>query len=408
MNPSQSQPTLLASLRSLPRPVWILFAGTFLNKFGAFVIPFLSLYMTKRGFSIREAGVAMGAYGVGHFIACAVGGQLADSLGRRPTIVISMFSTAIIMASLSLAHSFGAIVTLTMLAGLTGELYRPASSALLADLVPQGQRVRAYSAYRISFNAGWAFGPATAGFLAKYSFTWLFIGDAITSALFGLIALFALPSGLGGARKEANWTEAFQVMRRDRRFQSVLVASLLIGIVFFQMIATFGLHLTHIGFSATTYGMLISMNGLLVVLCELPLTTLSQRAGFERSMIVGYFCVAIGFGALGFMTALPSIIACLILFTIGEMLTMPLAVAQIADLAPANMRGRYMGTYGFTWAASLTFAPLIGSTLLAAHPAALWLTCAASALAAAAVIAWSHRTPTIGLQQSQLSANVRT
>lgn len=404
MNPTQ--PTLLASLRGLPRPVWILFAGTFLNKFGAFVIPFLSLYMTKRGFSIKEAGVAMGAYGVGHFIACVVGGHLADSFGRRPTIVLSMFSTAIVMASLSLANSFGAIVTLTLLAGLTGELYRPAASALLADLVPQGQRVRAYSAYRIAFNAGWAFGPATAGFLAKYSFTWLFLGDAITSAAFGLLALVALPSVLGGERKEANWAEAIQVMRGDRRFHSVLIASLLIGIVFFQMVATFGLHLTHIGFSATTYGMLISMNGLIVVLCELPFTTISQRAGFERSMIIGYFCVAIGFGSLGLMTTLPSIVACMILFTVGEMLTMPLAVAQIADLAPANMRGRYMGTYGFTWAASLTFAPIIGSTLLALHPAALWLTCAASAIAAAGVIARSYKGTKLQFHTEPVANNV--
>jgi MFS family permease len=385
MNPAQ--PTLIASLRGLPRPVWILFAGTFLNKFGAFVIPFLSLYLTSRGFSIKHAGVAMGAYGVGHFLACLVGGHLADSLGRRPTIALSMFSTAVVMLLLPFAESFPAILTLTMLAGLTGELYRPASSALLADLIPQGQRIRAFAAYRMAFNAGWAFGPATAGLLAKYSFTWLFIGDAVTSLLYGIIALVALPTGVKAATKEAGWGEAFDLIKKDTRFHQIIISSLLIGLVFFQMVSTLGLHLTHIGYSASTYGLLISMNGLLVVLCELPLTTISQRVGFHRSMIFGYICVGVGFAALGAVHLLPAIVLCMVVFTIGEMLTMPIAVAQIADLAPANMRGRYMGAYGFTWATSLTFAPIMGSTLFAFHPAALWVTCGIIALVAATVIA---------------------
>ena len=107
---STGNSTLIESLKSLPRPVWILYLGTFLNKFGAFVIPFLSLYMTKRGFSVTQAGAAMGAYGAGHFLACVVGGQLADSFGRRPTLVLSMFSTAGVMLALSQATSFGARV----------------------------------------------------------------------------------------------------------------------------------------------------------------------------------------------------------------------------------------------------------------------------------------------------------
>src|SRR5207249_11803488 len=113
----------------------------------------------------------------------------------RKTIVVSMFSAAIAMMLLSQARSLSAIILLTALAGLAGELYRPASSALLADLVPAGQRVTAFSAYRMAFNAGWAFGPATAGFLAGRGYFWLFVGDAVTSLLFGVVAFFALPCG---------------------------------------------------------------------------------------------------------------------------------------------------------------------------------------------------------------------
>jgi MFS family permease len=399
MKTPATEESLLESLRQLPRPVWILFAGTFLNKFGAFVIPFLSLYMTGRGFSVTEAGIAMGAYGAGHFLACLIGGQMADSWGRRPTLVFSMFSTAVVMLALSQARSFAAISILTFFAGLTGELYRPACSALLADLVPQGQRLRAFAAYRMAFNAGWALGPATAGLIAKYSFTWLFIGDAVTSFLYGIIALAFLPKGIRSLRKEAGWGEAFAVMRQDRRFHRLLLSSLLIGLVFFQMVSTFGLHVTKLGFSAWTYGLIISLNGLLVVLFELPLTTVSQRFGFERSMILGYILTGIGFGGNAFANTFPAIVACLLVWSAGEMLTMPVAVAQAADLAPANMRGRYMGAFGFTWAAALMIGPLLGTTLFRLHPAALWGACAATSFLAAFVI---HRTPSATLLPAKL------
>ena len=92
----------VAVLKTFPRPVWILFAGTFLNKFGTFVIPFLALYMTRLGFSTTQAGLAIGAYGVGLLAASTLGGHLADTIGRRKTIVLSMFSAAVAMLRLVL------------------------------------------------------------------------------------------------------------------------------------------------------------------------------------------------------------------------------------------------------------------------------------------------------------------
>jgi MFS family permease len=143
-----------ASLMMLPRPVWILCAGTFLNRFGTFVVPFLALYMTRIGFSVPQTSLALAAYGAGHFVASALGGYLADRIGRRHTIVLSMGSAAASILLLSQARSLGSMIFLAGLTGLAAEFYRPASSALLADLVPAGQRVPAYAAYRLAINAG--------------------------------------------------------------------------------------------------------------------------------------------------------------------------------------------------------------------------------------------------------------
>jgi MFS family permease len=371
------EPSLLSSLRSLPGPAWVLFLGTFLNKFGAFVVPFLTLYLRRQGFSITQAGVAIGAYGLGNLAASILGGHLADTIGRRKTIVLSMFSGALAMILLSQARSLPAIVTLTALAGLTGELYRPASSALLADLIRSDQRVTAFSAYRMAFNAGWAFGPATAGMLAEHGYFWLFAGDAATSALFGLVAFFALPQGLRANREECRWRPALTVVRRDRGFLQVLCASFLIAIVFFQMASTFGLYVTSLGFSPATYGAIISFNGVLIVLCELPLTMITRRYPARRVMAIGYGLVGLGFALNAFARTVPALISCITVFTFGEMVVMPVSSAHIAGLAPAHMRGRYMGAYSLVFASALVLAPGLGMKLLAFHPMTLWFGCGA-------------------------------
>jgi MFS family permease len=383
MNPP---PSLFNSLRALPRPAWVLFFGTFLNKFGAFVVPFLTLYLTREGYSVTETGVAVGAYGLGGLFASLLGGHLADHLGRKQTIALSMFSGAVAMMLLSQAHNFALIVILTALAGLTSEFYRPASSALLTDLVPEEQRVTAFATLRMAFNAGFAFGPAMAGFLAAYGYFWLFAGNSATSVLFGLVALLALPTGAHNSRAKARWSEVGLVLRHDHKLHQMLAANFAIGLVFFQTASAFGLFVTHLGFSTSAYGLLVSLNGALVVLVELPLTTITRRFPARRVMAVGFLVVGAGYALNYFAHTLTALTACMILFTLGEMITMPMASAYIANLAPAHMRGRYLGVSAITWSLALIVAPGLGMRLYSANAGAYWLASAATSLIAAAVI----------------------
>jgi len=391
------EPNLLSSLRALPPAAWILFFGMFLNKFGSFVVPFLALYLTRLGYTLADAGLAIGAYGVGNFIASLVGGHLADTIGRRKTILLSMFSGAGTMLLLSQAHSLPTIMVLAALTGLASEFYRPACSALLTDLVPPGQRVTAFAAYRMSFNAGWAFGPATAGFLATKGFFWLFVGDAATSALFGLVALLALPRDTNSQRRESSWTETAGVIRHDRRFHQIILASFFIAFVFMQMSSTFGVHVTHLGFSAATYGALISLNGALVVFCELPLTTITRRFPVRRVLATGYLLVGLGFGLNAFAHTVTALVVCIIIFTLGEMIAMPVSSAYVANLSPSHLRGRYMGAYGLNWGLALIIAPGLGMKLLDYNPLILWLGCGALAVIGALIISKEVKSNTADL-----------
>ncbi len=383
---NEAQTSLRESLRALPRGAWVLFFGTFLNKFGTFVLPFLAIYLTGLGYTIAQAGMAIGAYGVGTLAASLLGGYLADRLGRRKTIVLSMFSGALVMLCFSQVRSLPMIVVLSGLAGLAGEFYRPASSALLADLVPTGQRVTAFAAYRMSFNAGWAFGPATAGLLVKHSFVWLFVGDAATSVLFGLVAWFALPAGLRGTRAGNALGETFRVVREDRRFRQVLFASLAILLVFMQVFSAMSLQITTSGFSPGVYGLLISLNGVLVVLCELPLTTITKRYATRRVIALGYVLIGAGFASNLLPRTIPLLVLTMAVLTLGEMIAMPVAGAYVADLAPANQRGLYMGTYGLVGALAFVCGPSLGMLVFSASPLALWSACGVLGLVAARII----------------------
>jgi MFS family permease len=400
-----TQPSLIASLRALPRPAWVLFFGTFLNKFGAFVVPFLTLYLTRQGYSVTEAGMAVGAYGVGGLCASLLGGHLADKIGRRQTIALSMFLGAATMMLLSQAHHLEPIILLTALTGLTAEFYRPASSALLTDLVPPSLRLTAFSALRMAFNAGFAFGPAMAGFLAAYGYFWLFAGNSAACVLFGIVALFLLPNATYNWQANASWSEAWKIFRHDRKLHQLLAANLAIGFVFFQIASTYGLYVTQLGFSAATYGVLVSLNGAMVVLVELPLTTITRRFPPARIIALGYLVIGAGFALNCFAHTVPMLALCMIIFTFGEMLTMPMASAYIANLAPAHMRGRYLGVSALTWSLALIVGPGLGMKLFTCNPNLYWLSCAAMGLIAAGIIAITVK-PSAAL--SALSEEVRT
>jgi MFS family permease len=372
---SAPRPTLRQGIRSLPRPVWILCVGTFVNRFGTFVSVFLVLYLRDRGYSIAEAGAVVGAYGLGNVLAAGVGGWLADRFGRKNAIAISMFGSAATLLALSQVEPLVLIVALTTLAGLTGEMYRPAASALLTDLTPPGERIPAFALNRFAINAGFAAGPAAAGFLAEESFFLLFLGDAITSALFGAIALAALPEGVRTRRGEERRGEAVRTMLRDRAFLFFLVASVLGAFVYFQAQTTFPIHLQENGFSSSDYGLLISINGLAIVFLELPLVSVTQRFPALWMMVLGSLLVGLGFALNAVAEAFAAFAATVVVWTLGEIVYAPVAGAWVADIAPEHLRGRYQGAWGLSWGIAFMLGPVLGSAIYSWNGDALWLTC---------------------------------
>jgi MFS family permease len=120
----------------MPRTAWILFAGTFVLRLGSFVFPFLALYLTKNGLAVTEAGLAITGYGIGAMLAQFTGGLLTDRIGRRNAIAISMITSAALVLLLLEARSLPAVLAIVVVYSFFAELHRPASGALIADLIP--------------------------------------------------------------------------------------------------------------------------------------------------------------------------------------------------------------------------------------------------------------------------------
>jgi MFS family permease len=361
-------------LRSLPRPAWIVFGGVFINRFGSFVLPMLTLYLTRAGFTPFKAGLAVGAYGGGHLVASMLGGHMADRIGRRNTIALSMFGSAIAMLALSQARAYAPIVVITFLAGCAAEMYRPASLALLSDFVPAENRVVAVGVYRFAVNLGFAAGPATAGFLADRSFLLAFLGDAVTSVAYGLIALALLPHGIRSAAKDES-TGALRIVARDKPFLLFLFATVCMTLVEFQFISSLALHVTGHGYSAAVYGALISFNGVLIVFFELAITNFVQRFQLLRAVATGYLLAGIGFALTGVAHTIPALAGTVVIWTLGEMVGMPPASAWVAKISPERYRGRYMGMLSVAWALGMLIGPALGTFVFERNPAALWSGC---------------------------------
>jgi len=390
--PTPGDTTLWQDLRSLPGQYWILFGGTLVNRFGHFVIPFLAIYLRQQGHDVKTTGLVMGAYGAGALGAGAIGGYLADHLGRKPTMLLSCAGAAVFMMILSQAHSVPALVLATFMTGLLTAMYGPAASALIADLVPPGLRVRAFACQRLAINFGFAAGMATAGFMARHSFAALFIADAATTVILGLTVLFGLQArprmataGRGG------WGHALKHMRGNAPFLLATVASLLIGIVFWQMSSSYGLQATEgAGLDERAYGLLMALNGVLIVLLELPLTSYTRRFHPAHAMAAGYAVIGLGMGLNALGASLPMLLASMVVFTAGEMVALPVANSYLAGLAPDEMRGRYQGVSSISWSCATMTGPSLGIALWQFSPAMLW-TATLLASAAAAVLMLASR-----------------
>ncbi|MEM7673190.1 MAG: MFS transporter [Verrucomicrobiota bacterium] len=350
--------SLYADIRALPRAVYILIAGQFLNKFGSYVYPFLTLYLNSIGYSASSVASVIAVMGVGNIFGPLVGGYLADAIGRKRTIAISLFGSA--FATLGIYTSTGyywGLLLFSFANGFLWFMYGPAASALMTDLVPSEKRLTAYAMFRLALNGGFAAGPAVGGILYITAPWLVFFGDALTTIMCGFLILAYLPHGLRTIQERAgsfkvflrSWKEALIDLGNHALFKQYLLALMFMALGFCQVFSVLALSAKDSGLSAREYGLVMSWNGLLILLVELPISHWLKRFESKRVLTVGFALIGIGLGVFGIVDTFTGFIGAMTVFTIGEIIALPVGMAYSSDLAPVKYRGRYLGLRGIIW-----------------------------------------------------------
>jgi len=364
----------------LPRTFWVLWTGTLVNRLGGFVAPFLALYLVQgRGVRLEVAGLVASMYSLGGMVASLAGGVLADRLGRRTVLLVSLLGGPPLMLGLGLARSTTAIACLAPMVGAVYELYRPAVAAMVADVVPATDRQRAYGLLYWAINLGAAIAPVLAGLMARRSYLWLFAVDAVTTALYGLIVATQV-----GETRPALPTRAHRpglgTVLGDRLFLAFCGLTLVLAILFVQGWTSLSLHLARRGFASSTYGLVIAVNGLLIILVQPFATRLLGRFDRGRVLIGAALLLGAGLTANALVDAAWLYGLAVAVWTLGEIASLPLASTIVADLAPLDRRGRYQGLHSAAWGVGGAAAPAAGTWLLGMGGNLLWWACGAVAL----------------------------
>jgi len=351
----------VALLRRLPRTVQLLVLGTFVNRLGSFVLPFLTLVL-HRVFHLSEGRSAwlVSAYGAGSIVSMLTGGVLTDRLGRRRTLMLSLFGSGALAIAMGSVTSLRMFVPLLVAFAFVADLYRPAAAAIVGDLVRSNDRAIGFAALRLAINLGFGTGMTVGGILADLNWRLLFWGDGGTTLVFGILCYALVRETRAPAPAGETESTGEGSPWRDLVFVQLVTASFIFSMAFFMDFIVLPLTITgSAGYPAHVFGLLISINGFLIAVFELTLVEWLKRFRRLRVAALGISFTALGMGMTGLVMHWAWFLVAVLFYTVGEILTIPQQSAFLADWSPPALRGRYLGISQASWGLGWAVAPML-------------------------------------------------
>jgi predicted MFS family arabinose efflux permease len=385
-------------VRTLVRLIWgdvdrallpLLAVATCGTAAGTTMFPFLGVFaLEKLGASEIELSIAFLGGAIASVAAGYLGGHLSDHIGRRPILLTTAAAiVALPLALLAVGHHVVVGLAIISLVGVFGSMESAAEAALISDLVAPERREAGYAAFRVASNLGVSFGPLLGGLLLLgRSWSHLFGGVAVLAAGAWIVAFRFIPSGGRYKPESAPQRSSFAVVRRDRVFLVFVGAMTLASMTYvaFDALLPISLVTSH-HVAPSTWGFLVVVNPIFVTLVQLRLTRRTSKVSPALKLAVAMPLMGLPFVLLAVDDAIPVVVALVVVFVIGEMLWVPTSQTVAAELAPADIRGAYMGVFGSSAQVAWALTPFVGLQVRHAFgDGAMWDCVAGLSLVAAA------------------------
>lgn len=391
---------------------WGLWVTLLILWMGRFVTSFLSMYLVSdMHVSAGVAGTIVSMYGFGGIFGCLYGGALSDRFGRPAMIVIGNLGSAAMLVLLAFIGNPWIMAIALLVYGAISSMPTPAVAAYVSDVVPFRKQKRAYSLQTWAANFGFAIGPIIANQLVKISYALMFYAEAavLVFATILMIVFFkevglgkrprgevaparasqAAESAAGNAVEhavkqtgESQRPQRFSVWRSYRRacadgaLISMVVLMFLYTLAYYQIVSGLPISMTQIGLGTDEYSSLLTINGGLLCLLQIPAIGLFQRMSNTRVLVLGMSITAVGYAFQIGANSWVAFAIATVLWTLGELGTFPIAATTVANIAPKDVRGTYQGLYNLVWSLSNAFSPLVGGWILNAFGSrVLWICC---------------------------------
>jgi MFS family permease len=358
-----------------PRQYWLMIVGLVISTAGGSMIwPFMLIYAgSKLDLPLSTLATLISINAASGLFTSFLAGAVADKFGRKLVMNISLTLHGLAFFFLMNAGTYAEFAVLMVLIGLSNPMYQVGADAMLADMIPSEKRTEAYAINRIAGNAAFALGPAAGGFLASRSYNLAFYLAAAGFLTYSLMLLILaretlvrrpaqVASALAprGAKADSGYGRVFQD-RRYLGFALLMSLGLIAPTLLWILMPIYAK--VNFGIPENLYGWIPTTNALMCVFVQYSVTQLSRRHAALKAVAVGMLVYAIGAGSVALMTGFWGFWLSMVILTFGELLLVPTASKYVADLAPADLRGRYMSIYWLGWGVARTVAPIVGGFL---------------------------------------------
>jgi MFS family permease len=387
------------SLRArYPSQYWLLFWGVLLvSSGGSMVWPFMTIYVRQQlSLPMTTVALLFTVHSIASLVGLAAAGPAADRFGRKPVMLISLAGQAGAMLGMSAAATLPAWGLVMAVMGAFNPVYRVGADSMVADLLPAEERAGGYALLRVISNLGVAIGPAIGGFITSVSYDIAFFAAAGASLAYaGLLLVRAHETMPRAEGARAQVSRSYAPVLRDTPFVEFIAVLTLAGMAYVILMVLLPVYAKeNFGVVERQYGFIVATNAVMVVLFQFSVTRWTSRRPALPVLALGALCYAIGVGSVALGTGFGGFWLSMVILTLGELIMVPTASTLTADLAPPEMRGRYMGLYTLAWTTGLGLGPVLGGTLndrLA--PVAIWYGGGLLALAATFLFLLLGRSP---------------